>query len=154
MCKMKAAASFVICTQCFFRETFLFGIHFRRYLPVVLAVSISLCASSCTKYAQQGKGSSLLSPPVYQLSRLLPCFLSTEGSSSLMEVSIAFLFYFPLLGLSWLGKAGQQPLYSTACSYLAAQEQEAWETTKHIRPNYSPDVKAFLDLDIRSWLHG
>lgn len=81
-------------------EVFLAG----RCLPMVPAMGISLCASSCTKNPQRGKGFSLLYPPSshpsppQQASALLPP--STEGSLSFDMHSRHFTFSFLLPGLS------------------------------------------------------
>lgn len=71
---------------------------------MVPAMGISLCASSCTKNPQRGKGFSLLyqpsprpSPPQQASASFPP---STEGSISFDMRSCHFTFSFPLPGLS------------------------------------------------------
>lgn len=135
-------------------EVFLAG----RCLLMVPAMGISLCASSCTKNPQRGKGFSLLyqpsprpSPPQQASASFPP---STEGSISFDMRSCHFTFSFPLPGLSWRRRNGRETVVfsslqlpvkgSSHLCALAALEREGWETIKHLSPNYSPTVRALL----------
>lgn len=157
---MKAAGSFVIRTHCFSARFCLWQKYSllggacpwcRRWVFPFVHQAVPKTHSEEKAFLSFNPPSPRPSPP-QQASALLPP--STEGSLSFDMYSCHFTFSFLLPGLSWRRRNGRETIVfsflqlpvkgSSRLCALAALEREGWETTKHLSPNYSPNVRAVL----------